>query len=168
MAHWKTLFDYQHLGCQDLPRDPDNPKKILDLDVSIKTISKREVIGEGGRKDILPVAELNGAKKPMILNKTNLGKLADLFNTTEYDEYIGKPFTLYAARVEGKGKKIVDGLRIRDTRPVSLAQSKPDLNPNHKRWESAKKALSDQNTTIEAIKGSFSLTAENEALILKP
>jgi hypothetical protein len=165
--HWKALFDYKHLGCQDLPRDPNDSKKVLDLVVSIKSLAKREVIGDGGRKDLLPVAELNGHPKPLILNKTNLGKLADLFGSSDYEDFIGKPFTLYAARVEGKGKKIVDGLRIRDTRPVVQGKTKEDLTPIHPKWNGAKQALKDGNTTVEAIRGTYNLSPENETLITK-
>jgi len=164
MAHWKTLFDYKYLGCQDLPRDPNN--RATDLVVSIIKIEKQEVVGEKARKDILPVAQLHGAKKPMILNKTNLATLATLFDSSEYEDYIGKPFTLYSAKVKGKSGGIVEGLRIRTEKPTIQAKQKIDLNPSHPRWDGAKKALADGNTTLEAIKQNFSLTAENEAALL--
>lgn len=166
MAHWKSLFDYQHLGCQDLPRDENN--KVLDLAVSIKVIDKREVVGEKGRSEILPVADLVGASKPMILNKTNLATLANLFGTNEYEEFIGRPFILYAAKVKGKAGGIVDGLRIRDELPeIAPTKTLVDMNPDHPKWNAAKDSLIKGDTTIEQIKKAFSLSPENEKLILQ-
>ncbi len=163
MGHWKALFDYKHLGCQDLPPDPNNPGKFLDMIISIKSLEKREIIVDGGRRDTVPVAELHGNFKPMIMNKTNLRKLEELFDSTDTKDFLNKPFSIYAARVEGKAKKIVDGLRIRDDKPVIKGKVKVELTPESPKWDGARKALKEGNTSIEAIKGTYLLTPENEA-----
>lgn len=43
----------------------------------------------------------------------------------------------------------------------------PALHPLHQKWEGAKKALKEGNTTLDAIKKVYSLTAENEAELCK-
>lgn len=163
MSHWKALFDYKHLGVQDLPRGANN--SYVDLVVHIKTLAKREVITDGGRKELLPVAELHGAAKPMIINKTNFKTLAALFQSSEYEDYVNKPFTLYAAKVKGKAGGIVDGLRIREDKPEIAKKTLAELTPTHPRWDGAKKAILDGNTTIEAIKNNYTLSPQNEALL---
>ncbi len=163
MAHWKTLFDYKHLGCHDLPQDANG--KPLDIVVTILSLEKREVITKSGKTEELPVADLKGAAKPMIFNKTNCETMANLFKTTEYKDFAGKTITLYAAKVKGKGGGIVDGLRIRETLPQVAAKIKKELNPDNPRFEGAKKSLKDGNVTMQQLKETFSISAENEKLL---
>lgn len=160
MAHWKTLFTYAHLGCHDLPDAGEG--KFHDLVVKILKIEKREVTTEGGRKEMLAVADLYGAPKPMILNKTNFKTLEQLFGIGDYKSFEGKKITLYAAKVKGKAGGIVDGLRIRETVPAKI---KADLNPTHPRWEGAKKSLTLKDVTIEQLTETFNITPENLKLL---
>lgn len=160
MAHWKTLFDYKHLGCHDLPDAGGGTWH--DLVVKILKIEKREVVTEGGKKDILPVADLKGASKPMIINKTNFRILEGLFGVGDYESYQGKTVTLYAAKVKGKGGGIVDGLRIRDVVPAKV---KAELNQSHPRWDGAKKSLAAGDVTVEQLTETFNITPENLKLL---
>jgi len=41
----------------------------------------------------------------------------------------------------------------------------PELTPTHEKWESAKSALKDGKTTIDAIRKTYSLSVENETLL---
>lgn len=161
MSHWKTLFDYKHLGCHDLPELGGG--KYQDIVVTITKLESREVTTEGGKKEILPVADLAGAKKPMIINKTNFRILEALFGTGEYKSFEGKTVTLYAAKVKGKGGGIVDGLRIKDKLPA--AKQKEELTPIHPRWDGAKKSIASGDVTIERLKESFILSLDNEKLL---
>lgn len=161
MAHWKTLFDYEHLGCQDLPRDKD--LNVLDMVVSITKLERRKFKGKGGVEKESAIADLEGAAKPMIMNKTNLDILANLFGSTEFETFLNKPFTLYKAKVKNPaGTGMVDGLRIRDKAPEIRL---PELTPTHNRWDGAKQAIAAGNVTIEQIKATYSLSVENENLL---
>lgn len=156
MPHWKTLFSYDHLGCHDLP--DAGAGKWHDLTVKIVKIEKREVTGASGKKEMLAVADLAGGLKPMIVNKTNFRILENLFGIGDYKLFEGKTVTLYAARVEGKGKKIVDGIRIRETLP---AKKKKELTPDSPRWEGAKQSLKEGNVSLDQLKETFEITPEN-------
>jgi hypothetical protein len=160
MPHWKTLFSYDHLGCHDLP--DAGAGKWHDLVVKILKIERREVTGASGKKEMLAVADLDGGLKPMIINKTNFRILENLFGIGEYTVYEGKTVTLYAARVEGKGKKIVDGIRIRDVLP---AKKKKELTPDSPRWGGAKQSLKDGNVTLEQLQSTFEISANNIKLL---
>jgi len=161
MSHYKSLFDYKHLGCQDLPRDAKN--KPMDIIVTMTKLEKREVVTEGGKKDILPVADLKGAPKPMIMNKTNLKTLSELFETTEYEDFVGRTFSIGKSMVKGKAGSLVEGLRVR---PIKVEKVKAEMNPLHPKWNGAVKALKENNTTIEDIERNYSLSPENKSLIL--
>lgn len=166
MAHWKTLFDYEHLGVHDLPQDPVTLKP-LDLVVKIVSIERKEMTGSGGKKFNKPVATLEGAAKNLILNPTNLGHLETLFETGEFEAYYGKYITLYAAQVKNpEGKGLVPGIRIR----TNLPQQKklPELDENHPRWEDVRKSLLAKNSNLIQVRQHFTLSKENEEKILRP
>jgi hypothetical protein len=152
-THWKKLQNPDYIGAYTL-MDGD----VKDLTVKITGVSKKEVIGDGGKKDMCTVATLEG-QKPMILNATNQKMIAKIYNSPYIEDWIGKNITLYVAKVKIAGDT-VDALRIRPEVPAL-----PSLTPDHPKWNGAVKALKDKNVTMDAIKKQYSLTPENEKLL---
>lgn len=114
MAHWKTEFydnSYKYIGCHDLQPDEKRVVKIIGITPGV------EITGEGGKKDIRPVADLEG-NKPFILNKKNCIILERIFES-DPASWIGKKVTIFAATHEEDGKPIRGGhgLRIIPKRP---------------------------------------------------
>lgn len=158
-THWKTLQNPNYLGAYSLMATGT----AQDIIVRFSSVAKKLVKGEDGKDDDVIVAEIVG-QKPMILNATNCKTLQKLFGSPMVEDWTTKPVTLFVAKVRAFGDT-VDALRIRPAFPVITL---PDLNPKHEKWNGAALALKEKKTTIEAIKQSYSLTAENEALLCNP
>jgi len=148
-THWHKLDNPNYLGAYSLLDGTDK-----DLTVMIEKVVIEEVQTQRG-SDPCKVAHLKG-QKPMILNVTNCKTIESIYGTPYIEDWAGKKITLYVAMVNFKGDQ-VEALRIRSVKPA-----KPALTPKHPRWEGAKKAIAEENTTIKEIKKAYSLSAENE------
>ncbi|MFK5282533.1 hypothetical protein ACI3PL_23520, partial [Lacticaseibacillus paracasei] len=62
-THWKKLVNPVYLGVYSLPNEQD------DLTVTILSVAREQVIGEGGKKEECTVAQIKN-NKPLILNRT--------------------------------------------------------------------------------------------------
>lgn len=151
-THWKKLTNPNYLGAYSL-----EPGK--DMILTIEKVVREQVEGEGGKKEECTVAYFKEPQKPMILNKTNCKTITKVHGTPYIEDWSGKQIQLYAANVKAFGET-VEALRIRNIIPKQ--QQKPELNPQHPKWEGAIKSLQSGNTTIEDIKRVYSLTAQNE------
>lgn len=91
------------------------------VNVTIEGVSYTDEFDEG-RKYVL---QFKGAKKLLMLNKTNVGILQWLFpEVTDTGDWIGKEIQLYAELVSFKGKT-GPAVRIRGTQSVMAAASAP-------------------------------------------
>jgi hypothetical protein len=70
------------------------------------------------QKENKPVLTFRETRKKLILNKTNSGTIADIYDAPNAEEWIGKKITLYPTRTQ-VGREQRDCIRIRDTRPKS-------------------------------------------------
>ena len=154
-THWKLLTNPNYLGAYSL--DPDKQE----ITLTIKSVTKELVKGTDGKEDQCTVAHFQEGGKPMILNKTNCKMITRLYETPYIEEWTGAQITIYAAKVKAFGDT-VDALRIRDKRPV---ESLPNLDPAHPKWNAAKTAIEKNNTTLEKIRKSYTLTKENEKIL---
>ena len=70
-----------------------------------------EDLGQGNEKERKPVLYFHGAKKGLVINKTNAYAIADVYgdDTTNWE---GKTVEVFPTKVEYKGKP-VDGIRLR-------------------------------------------------------
>jgi hypothetical protein len=59
------------------------------------------------------IAKIVGAKKPMILNKTNCKIIAKIHDTPYIEQWAGKSILIYAAKVKAFGE-MVDALRVKN------------------------------------------------------
>jgi len=111
-THWKKLLNYKYYGTYSLKPNQEET-------LTIKTVSKENIIGAKGKKSVGIVArfneKLNGEDKPMILNKTNCKIIELLHGSPFIEDWVGKQITIYAAKgIEAFGST-VDALRIRIT-----------------------------------------------------
>jgi hypothetical protein len=153
-THWKKLTNPDYIGAYAL----ENGK---DLNVKITKVVREMVTGTGGKKEECTVAYLEG-QKPMILNNTNCKQIAKLADSSYIEDWNGLTITLYIAKIRAFGEDNVECLRVRKQLPVI---SLPELTPQHKRWNGAKKAIAEGSVSIEQIKESFSLSPQNEKLL---
>ncbi len=161
-THWKKLHNPDYIGAYSLMEG----EKAIEMDVQIKSVAVETVIGADGKKDQCTVAQLTG-QKPFIINATNAKTITKIYGSPYVEDWIGKRITLFVAKVK-VASETVDALRIRPTAPKGTKEAAlPELTPTHEKWNGAKTALAAGNTTIEAIRNKYTLSAENEAL-LKP
>lgn len=112
VTHWKKLTNPNYIGAHDLQPGQKLP-------VIIESI-RNEVVecfdGKGIKKETCIVAFFKGAKKPMILNKTNCKIIARIYDTPYIEDWVGKQITLYAAKVNAFGES-TEALRVEYKKP---------------------------------------------------
>lgn len=161
-THWRKLYDPDYLGAYSLDKDG----KYTDMVVTIKQIRQGKIKGTDGKETEEIMADMVN-QKPMVLNATNCKTIEKLYGP-HIEDWAGKKITLYVAKVRAFGD-MHECLRVRDKVPSGAGQAElPELTPTHEKWAGAKKALWDENTTIEAIRKKFILSDENETLLKQP
>jgi hypothetical protein len=153
-THWKKLDNPNYLGAYSLM---GVHKELI---VEIDKVVVEDVKNANGTEQC-KVAYLKG-HKPMILNKVNCKAIEAAHGSPFIDDWRGKKITLYVAKIKAFGE-MVDALRVKKDKPIV---SLPELKPNHPKWEGAKTAIANGSVTMEAIKKSYSITSENENLLL--
>jgi len=154
-THWKRLVNPHYIGAYSL--DPGQ-----ELIVTIEKVIREQVQGPDGKKEECTVAYLKN-QKPFILNSTNSKNIAKVVGSSYIEDWAGKSITLYVAKVKAFGET-VEALRVRPEPPVIKL---PELNKEHPKFQAAVKSLKDGNTTIDAIKLKYIVSAETEALLTK-
>jgi len=161
-THWRKLYDPDYLGAYSLDKDG----KYTDMVVTIKQIRQGKIKGTDGKETEEIMADMVN-QKPMVLNATNCKTIEKLYGP-HIEDWAGKKITLYVAKVRAFGD-MHECLRVRDKVPANEKQpTLPDLNPKHENWAMVRTAFLGGNTTIERLRGKYSITAENEALLTKP
>jgi hypothetical protein len=92
--------------------------------VNITGVYEDEMPDEDGRKLVARFAEFG---RPMVLNKTNIKRLCQIFGTVDTSEWRG-PITLYVDQNIEFGGRIVGGLRVRPAQangPAEVVPEKP-------------------------------------------
>ncbi len=105
-THWKKLTNPNYIGAYVL--EPGQ-----ELRLTIKNVQKEMVTSTDGNAQECVVCYFERAKKPMILNKTNMKIIEKLHGTPYIEEWIGKDVIIYTAKVKAFGEK-VDALRIKN------------------------------------------------------
>lgn len=160
LTHSKKLKDPNYIGGYELIK---GVKENGDYETQEMTLTIIKAVREQTKtkdKSVEMVLYFNETK-PMIVNEINRATIEANFKTPFVEHWVGRKITIYAlyAKFFGKWDWVV---RVKKQDQFKV---KEDLNPEHKRWSGAKKSLAEGNTTIEAIKKTFSLTPENEALL---
>lgn len=155
-THWRNLTNEKYLGHWDLEINGE----YLPMNVTVEKIYKGDFVGEMGKEQKV-FAKFKEFAKSMLLNKTNLKALELATKTFDPDKFVGFVVTLKVEKAKIKGAT-VDALRISPNLPVL---SKPVLNPDHEKWEQAKKAIQNGQTTIDKVMQSYVITDEHKAFL---
>lgn len=108
VTHWKKLTNPHYVGAHDLQPGQE-------LTVTIETVTNEVVKtfdGKEVKEETCIVATFKGAKKPMILNRTNCKIISNNFSTPYIEDWAGKTITIYAAKVRAFGQT-KEGLRVK-------------------------------------------------------
>lgn len=157
-THYRNVFKSDHLGVADLE---DMIERGQPLIFKIKDVRQEFNVAVAGRKGNHNIAYFEGKHKPLVLNATNSKVLKKFAQGSSFiEDWKSKLIELYIdPNVTMKGEK-VGGVRIK---PVQPKPQKPELTPNHPRWDEAKKAILAGNEA--GVLKQFSITPENLALI---
>jgi len=108
MTHWKKLTNPNYVGAHDFQPGQE-------LTVVIESVVNEVVKcfdGKQLKEETCIVAKLKGAKKPMILNKTNCKIISRNLDSSYVEDWVGKSITLYVAKVRAFGEA-VEALRVK-------------------------------------------------------
>jgi len=151
-THWKQLMNPDYLGAYALPEGKD-------LTVTIRSVQREQVTGEGGKKEECTVAHIDN-NKPMILNVTNQKSIAKMYGPY-IEDWAGQQITLCVSQTKLKGE-VVECLRIRQS--VMLTE-KPGITAE--RLAKAVSSIKLGEYTLEKLKTQFKLMPEQIATVEK-
>lgn len=136
-THWKKLTDAKYLGSHDfLPGQ--------EFRITFDTISKETVKNSEGKDEQVVVAKMKNAKKPWILNKTNMREITRIVGSPYIEQWSGCSVVLFTAKVKAFGE-LVDAVRVK----AELSITNEDIS---KLYESKKEKMSpDERTNAERI-----------------
>lgn len=151
-THFKKMKNPDFLGSWDLADDNGNFKNKI---VTISEVKKQMVHdGKGGQEECITVHYKEC--KPMIMNSTNLKTIHKTLGTPYIEDWVNKKIELEVQKVRAFGE-VHDALRV--------VKNSLELDPKHPKWKGAKEAIKAGTVTIEAIKKSYTISPENEALL---
>ena len=104
VTHWKKLTDPNYIGAEILQPGQE-------LTLTIEKVVKEQVKSADGTNECI-VAYFKGAKKGMILNKTNCKIISKRLDSPYIEQWVGKSITIYAAKVRAFGE-LVEALRVK-------------------------------------------------------
>ena len=109
VTHWKKLTNPNYIGAHDLQPGQE-------LKLTIESVSQEMIKGMDGKEEMAIVARIKGAKKPMILNKTNCKIISKIHDTPYIEQWSGKDIIIYSAKVRAFGE-MVEALRVKNQKP---------------------------------------------------
>ena len=110
VTHWKKLTDPLYIGSHDFQPNQE-------MTLTIDTVTTEMVKGSGGKMSSCIVAKFVGAKKAMILNKTNCKIIAKVLGTPYIEQWKGGKIIIYVAQVDAFGE-MTDALRVKNQKPA--------------------------------------------------
>jgi len=158
-THYRKVFKSDHLGSADLEEMIEDGKKLI---FTIKEVKQEYGATVAGRKIDANIAYFKEDIKPMVLNATNSKQVAKFAGSKFVEEMNNITIELYIdSSVKMKGET-VGGVRIRPVQPQIV---KPELTPDHKRWDAAREAV--LNGKLEGVLARYELSSANLLLIQK-
>lgn len=107
---YRKLMNKDYLGAWDAAE--------ADLILTIESVAKETVKGEGGKEDECMVIHFSEKDtKPMVCNVTNAQRIAKIANSKYVEDWKGVRIALYAEPNIKVGKVYKDGLRVREYAP---------------------------------------------------
>jgi hypothetical protein len=157
MTHWKTkIVDVNWIGTHVLPEGKDLVVEIT----AVKWDEQAKVMGQMKPSFVAHFGKNQYFDKPMLLNKTNLKRLAKITGTNEFESWGELNITVVLCqemdKAIGGGKDWA--LRIK-------AYDKPILTEKSANFEVLKDGVKNKKFSIDKIKQRYSISAEVEALL---
>jgi hypothetical protein len=146
-THFKKLKNPNFVGSWDLA---DSDGNFIEKDVTISGVEKDTVHDGKGGSEQLPILKFKEVK-PMVMNATNLKKVAKITGSPYIEDWIGVRIRLFVQKVKAFGE-YHDALRIKESAPVK----KPPL--SEERFRKALESVKVGNYDIEKLKSDFALT----------
>lgn len=160
-THWRKLINPDYLGVYSLATGNDGSP--LDLTLTIRSVYRELVTGEGGKKEECTIIEFKEKEyKPMIVNNTNAKMITKIHDTPYIEDWVGKKIQLGKSVISVKGEK-VECLRVRDVKPII---EKRELNIGDTTNITRCKQAIANGTSIEKIKETFNMSPEVEKALL--
>ena len=119
MAKIGEMIDSKYLKQSDVEDD---------MTVKVEKVGKANVAREGDEPEYKWLIRFEGIKKPMVLNSTNIKRLAKACDSDDTDEWIGKTVVLYVDPDVEFGGNVVGGLRIKAAKKEVQTRSVPPKN----------------------------------------
>lgn len=107
MANIREMVDSKYLKQADVDDE---------VVVTIAKVGKGNIAKEGDEPDFKWMVRFEEFKKPMIINATNIKRLARACKSEETDEWVGKKVVLYVDHDVEFAGNVVGGLRIKEYR----------------------------------------------------
>lgn len=148
-THWKVLVNPDYMGAYSLPEGQD-------VTVTILSVGREMVKGEGGKKEECTVAQIKG-NKPLILNRTNCKSIEKLYGSPYIEDWAGKQITLFATTTKVAGETVAC-LRIR---PKVAERTKATL--TDERLDKAIESIQTGQFTLEKLMARHELTEAQQA-----
>lgn len=154
-THWRTPDKTDFLGAADLEELIPDGK--TDLIAIIKHVEVKQVKVKG-KEDVCRVATFTDPNlKPMIINVTNGKILKSFAGGSKYvEDWNNLPVSIYVLDNIKVAKEFVEGLRFRPQPPKI---KKPELTPDHKKWDEAKQAVKDGK--LQAVLKRYHVSEDN-------
>ncbi len=116
MPHIAKMTPSNYLKTGDLVADGDSGEQ----DVTIVDVREEELMGDGGERKTKWVARFDELDRGLVLNKTNIKRLAELCGSDLSEDWTGKRVRLYTTTVAFRGEE-VPAIRIK--RAVDAART---------------------------------------------
>ena len=111
--HWRNEFESNYFGSHLMPDGKD-------IILTISKVQPEDIMTTDGNKKHVVVCYWAEEQLPMILNKTNAGKIAKLLKENNYTKWAGHRIQIYVDHKVKAFGDIVDGLRIRNKLPEDV------------------------------------------------
>lgn len=98
-----------------------------EVTVTITKVGKANIAKEGDTPEYKWMIRFNEFTKPMVLNSTNIKRLARACNSEDTDEWTGKKVVLYVDHDVEFAGNVVGGLRIRGAAKASTGAGATDF-----------------------------------------
>ena len=155
-THYRKAFDSPYLSSADItePTRLTIARVALEADKSKKT---KDVMNTAYfvEREIRPGEKL----KPMILNATNSKTMKSITGSAFLEDWVNVPITVYVESGIKFGRDIVDGLRI------MRQPNRPQITPEHPRWNAAKAAYK-RDGHLEAVLEKADISEEHQRQLI--
>lgn len=159
MTHWLSSPNKNYLGHFDLPEGKD---LTLTIDTAAYEIVEHPRLQT--KEDLKVIRWIEKDFKPFIVNQGNSQSILEATGETQMEDCHGKKITLYIGKYfDTREKKEIDCLRVRNFAPIE----REILNPKHPKWETAKKHVKKNKTSIEALRKNYKISKKDYNLLIK-